>query len=326
MKWNGKPRVVISKCIEFDHCRYNGQTISSDVVEELQSFLDFIPVCPEVEIGLGIPRDPIRIVYKDSQTRLVQPSTAKDVTERMQTFSARFLSSLENIDGFILKNRSPSCGIKEVKVYPAAAKVAPIKSTAGFFGDDVLKRFSHLAIEDEGRLRNPDIREHFLRKIYALAQFRTVKQNQKMKELIKYHTRYKFMFMAYNQKKLQKLGQILGNHTKRENQNLYSEYESSLHDLLKRPPRCTQNINVLQHAFGYVSDQLSSDEKQLFSQSLEGYRNGNLALATVMQLMKAWIIRFDEEYLQNQSFFSPYPEELVHADNIETCSSRDYFK
>jgi uncharacterized protein YbbK (DUF523 family) len=165
-----KPQVFISKCLGFAKCRYNGLTIPDEFVTNLKPHVDFHPVCPEVEIGLGIPRDPIRIVSIKKKLHLVQPATGKDLTEEMTDFSTSFLNSLKTVDGFLLKNRSPSCGIKDVKVYPGTGKVASIARDSGFFGAAVLEKFPFSAIEDEGRLKNYRIREHFLTKLFTLAQ------------------------------------------------------------------------------------------------------------------------------------------------------------
>lgn len=324
--YNTKPRVVISKCIEFEHCRYNGQIISSEQVKELQPYIEFIPVCPEYEIGLGIPRDPIRLVDINSQHHLIQPSTGKNVTKEMNDFSFSFLQQQKNIDGFILKSRSPSCGLKEVKIYSSSSSGAPIEKNAGLFARAVLKSFSHLAIEDEGRLRNPTIREHFLKTIYTYARFREVKQTQSLQNLIQFHTHHKFLFMAYNQLKLKELGRIVATADKKDLTKTFNSYEEKLHLIFSRAPRCTSNINILLHSFGYVSDGLSKDEKQFFLGEIEKYRNSQISLSSVVSILKSWIIRFNEPYLKEQLYFNAYPAQLVHAENIDSCQSRDYWE
>ncbi len=175
-----KSNVIVSKCISFEACRYNGLIIKSDFVEKLEDHVDFYPVCPEVEIGLGIPRDPIRIIEVEGKLRLYQPATGLDITNEMKKFIDEYLDETDDIDGFILKNRSPSCGIKAVKVYQGFGN-SKTKSRAGFFGNAVLERFPYLAIEDEGRLRNLKIRENFLTKLYILADFRKVKESKSLK-------------------------------------------------------------------------------------------------------------------------------------------------
>lgn len=141
MRQFAKPTIVVSKCLEFDACRYNGEMIPDVTIRNLQPFVTFIPVCPEVEIGLGTPRETIRIVEENGLNRLVQPSTREDVTEKMEQFSNDFLQTLSDVDGFILKNRSPSCGTRDVKIYSSFEK-APAKGKGpGLFGGAVIKNF-----------------------------------------------------------------------------------------------------------------------------------------------------------------------------------------
>ncbi|MDD5136876.1 MAG: DUF523 domain-containing protein, partial [Candidatus Omnitrophica bacterium] len=175
-----KPRVFASRCLGFAVCRWNGLTIRDDFVEELKPHVEYVTACPEVEVGLGVPRDPIRIVAKGAALRLVQPASGKDVSAAMTDFAKRFLGSIGDIDGFILKDRSPSCGVDNVKVYPGPGPSASVARAHGFFGDEVMKRFGDLPVETEGRLTNYRIREHFLSRIFAFADFRRVKKAKKM--------------------------------------------------------------------------------------------------------------------------------------------------
>ena len=148
------PIVVVSKCLGFAECRYNGQVLNDPFIDQLRKFVSFITICPEMEIGLGVPRDPVRMVNLKTKRILFQPATGNDVTKDMIEFSKRFLDSLDDVDGFILKSRSPSCGLKDVKVYSGLDKGAATSKDSGFFGKDVLDRFGGFAIEDEGRLSN----------------------------------------------------------------------------------------------------------------------------------------------------------------------------
>lgn len=305
-----KPKVIISKCIGFEACRYNGLIIKSDFVEKLKDYVDFYPVCPEVEIGLGIPRDPIRIIKVEDELRLYQPVSGLDLTEKMEKFIDEFLDKIDDIDGFILKNRSPSCGIKAVKVYQGFGN-SRSKSKPGFFGNAVLERFPYLAIEDEGRLRNLKIREIFLTKLYILASFRKVKESKSLNELIKFHSNNKMLLMAYNQENMRKMGRIIGNPDNKPFNYSISKYDSLFYDSILDPPQNTANINVLMHAMGYFKNEISSGEKSFFLDSIEKYRNGIYPLFVCLNILKSWIIRFNNEYLGEQTFFEPYPEELI---------------
>jgi uncharacterized protein YbgA (DUF1722 family)/uncharacterized protein YbbK (DUF523 family) len=306
-----RPKIVISKCIEFDHCRYDGSLISSDFVKALKPHVDFSPICAEMEIGLGAPRSSIRIVSENGEIRLVQPATGLDVTEKMRSFSDRFLDSLSGIDGFILKFRSPSCGMKDIKVYSGSDKSHAMSKAAGFFGGAVVKTFPNLAIEDEGRLRNFNIREHFLTKLYALVRFREIENETSVSGLIQFHTANKLLLAAHSQKEAKILGNIVANRKGLDFAEQARLYREHLAQALKRPPQYTAKINVLMHSLGYFSKDLSHDEKEHFLQNIERYRDKKIPFSALLAILQSWIARFGEDYLRNQTFFEPFPEDLV---------------
>lgn len=306
-----RPRIIVSQCLEHKACRYNGEVIQNSFVNKLKGYVDFLPVCPELAIGLGVPRAPIRIVSVGGELRLVQPATAMDVSDRMRVFTDTFLESVSDADGFILKSRSPSCGPRDVKVYPDRDKVSAMARTTGFFGGAVMKRFGHLAVEDEGRLNNFNIREHFLTKVYCLARFRAVKAANSMNQLVQFQTSNKFLLLAYHQKELRELGRIVANAEKKPITQVLDAYGQHLYLALQKLPRMSAVINVLLHGLGYFSKQLSPSEKAFFLDTLEKYRQGKVPSSVLLHLIKSWIVRFHEEYLAQQSFFAPYPEAFI---------------
>jgi len=306
-----RPTVVVSKCIEFAQCRYNGLMISSDVVRELMPYVEFVPVCAEVEIGLGVPRDPIRVVSGERGLRLLQPSTGADVTDDMVRFAALFLDSLGAVDGFILKSRSPSCGIKDVKIFRGIEKEPAVGKGAGFFGAAVLERFPLWPLEDEGRLLNFRIREHFLTSLYALARFRAARVGLAMRNLVDYHARNKLLLMSYSQKEMRNLGKIVANPEKRNAPAVFAEYEAHLRAAFAKPPKYTSNINVAMHALGYFKNGLTPPEKAHFIAALDKYRAGRIPLSVIIAIVNLWLARFGNDYLGQQTFFEPYPEGLV---------------
>jgi uncharacterized protein YbgA (DUF1722 family)/uncharacterized protein YbbK (DUF523 family) len=311
MREFARPTVVVSKCLEFEAVRYDGSIVRDVFVNALKTHVDFIPVCPEVEIDLGVPRAPVRIVRDDGRRRLIQPATGADATEKMEAFAASFLDGLEAVDGFILKSRSPSSGIKEVKIYAGAEKGAPVGKGPGFFGGAVLARFGHLAVEDEGRLKNLRLREHFLTKVFALASFREVKVSGRFGDLVKFHSRNKFLFMAYNQTRLRALGKTAANHERLPSAEAIRAYEEDFYAALARPPRHKANINVLMHGLGHFSKQLGREEKSFFLNLLEEYRAERVPLSVPLTVLREYVVRFGDEYLASQTFFSPFPGELV---------------
>jgi len=306
-----KPIVVVSKCLGFDNCRYNGQIIQDHFVDQLRPHVEFQPVCPEVKIGLGVPRDPIRIVEHMDKKILYQPVTGKDVTGAMDTFVNNFLDSIGEVDGFILKNRSPSCGPADVKVYNSLKKDAGVVRGRGYFGGEVIKRYSDKSIEDEGRLKSFTIREHFLTKLFALARFRLIKMQLSMRTLVEFHTIHKYLLMAYNQTQLKQLGKIVANHEKKDISEVLCLYETHFSQALAKIPRYKSIINVLLHAFGGISKNLKPEERRFFLNKIEEYRDERIPLSVLIHLLEAWAIGQDNKYLLSQIFIKPYPRELV---------------
>jgi uncharacterized protein YbgA (DUF1722 family)/uncharacterized protein YbbK (DUF523 family) len=316
-----RPRVVCSRCLEFEHCRYDGQVISSPIVRELRSHADFVTTCPEVQIGLGVPRKRIRVVKMRGDLRLIQPETGKEFTAEMKECVGEFLDALGLVDGFILKSASPSCGIRDVKIYPGAKNAAAVERGAGFFGGEVLSRFGNLAFEDEARLRNERIREHFLTKLFALAAFRDTKEKGSIRDLVEFHTRNKLLLMAYGQTQVQSLGRITANTGGEDPARILERYSNGLSVALARGPRIPSVINVLMHALGRFKDELAHEEKALFLDSLRDYREGRVCMASPAGLLRSWAVRFDDGYLLEQTIFQPYPREL----DLRSEKGRDYW-
>lgn len=306
-----KPVVVISKCLGFERCRWNGDSINDDLVETIKPHLDCRPVCPEVEIGLGIPRDPIHIESRRGELVLLQPATDRDLTGDMLAFCHAFLSSLDVVDGFLLKSRSPSCGTGGVKVYPSGGKPGAAATGAGFFGGAVSSRFPHLPAETEDRLGNLRIREHYLTRLFAMSRFRTMAAEPCMHRLVDFHSRHEMLLMSYSWKGLQELNRLVADCDKRPLRELLPAYGSRFALALARPPRHASNLNVLMQAMDYFSKSLTFTEKACFLDLLEGYREGRIPLSSALEAVNTWIVRFGQEYLEQQTFFHPYPEELM---------------
>jgi uncharacterized protein YbgA (DUF1722 family)/uncharacterized protein YbbK (DUF523 family) len=314
-----RPKIVISKCIEHDHCRYDGSMIPSDFVKALMPYVDFIPVCAEMEIGLGVPRDTVRIVSVGDETKLMQPATNLDVTDKMRDFSNQYLNSLPEVDGFILKFRSPSCGMKDIKVYSGTSKSGAISKTSGFFGGAVVKSFSDLAIEDEGRLRNFNIREHFLTKIYALASFREVRRSGDVSALVRFHEINKFLLAAHSHKECRILSDIVANHEDMDFARQAGLYKEHLAKALKSPPRTASKANVLMHSLGCFQDQLTGEEKDHFLSSINRYKDKKIPSSALLAMLQSWAVRFGQDYIKNQTIFEPFPEALVELCADSQC-------
>ncbi|MDH7555503.1 MAG: DUF523 and DUF1722 domain-containing protein [Candidatus Methanosuratincola sp.] len=320
------PKVVVSRCLGFEHCRWNAQVISNDFVELLKKYVEFRTACPEVEIGLGVPRNPIRVVYDSGSKslRLIQPATGSDLTERMQEFCNRFLASLGEVDGFILKGSSPSCGLKNVKIYAGIGSPYVKEKGKGFFGRAVIEKYPCLAVEDEERLSNPLIREHFLTRLFALASFRKAHEIGTAAELVKFHSENKFLLMAYSQGAMRELGKVVANQSATGIKKSFLQYRKTLENALYRPPKRGSVVNVLSHMYGYFSQRLTEGERKFFAEAVENYRKGIAPLIVSINLVRSYAIRFGIDYLLRQSFLEPYPLELMEKPTYD--DDRDYWR
>lgn len=253
-----RPNLILSRCLELKSCRYNGHMIRDQVVAALLPYINVIPVCPEEEIGLGTPRDPIRIVRDGQGNKLIQPATGSDITERMEQFANCYVSDLKDLDGAILKSRSPSCGIRDTKIYPKAEESTTSGRGAGFFARQVRQQFPNFPIADEGRLASAAWREHFLTAIFTLARFHAETVADDISSLIEFQSRHKLLFMTYNQTRTRRLGRIVANQGRLPAQEVHDAYAVELPLIFARRPRPAAHINTQMHAFGFFSGKLTN--------------------------------------------------------------------
>jgi uncharacterized protein YbgA (DUF1722 family)/uncharacterized protein YbbK (DUF523 family) len=311
-----KPVIVVSECLGFAAVRFNGQQLNDHFLQMLAAYATLRPICPEVEIGLGVPRMPIRLVDINGEDHLVQTGNENfDVTDKMIDFSEKFLNSQEKVHGFVLKFGSPSCGTSNVKVYHQGNKPSVERKTRGLFAAKVKEKFPDLVVEDEGRLKNFKIREHFLTAVFSLARWDEVKATGKMKELVAFHSNMKYLLMAYNQTRMRAMGKIVANHDKLTLEDVFSAYEIELRETLAHLPKKSNFINSLMHMAGYFSKTNSAAQKLFFSEMLEMYRDGRIPLSSLIMLIKSWAIRDEEQYILNQSILSPFPLALLELSD-----------
>ncbi len=299
-----RPKLVVSKCLGFENCRYNGQGSSSKLIDILQPYVDFVTVCPETGIGLSTPREAIRIVDYDSQKKLIQPKSNIDHTESMKKFSKDYINTLNDIDGFILKSKSPSCGIKDVKVYHKNGKSSLFNDGNGFFAQEVIDSYGHLPIENEGRLKNYLIRDEFFTKLFTINEFKYNKSDLKS-----FHNKNKALLKSYDINLYSRLEEIAKHEFNTEKEIL--EYEKNLYELLRKNRNSKKNIQSIIDIYNKYESKISMKEKEIFVDSLVKYSKGKLHLSALFTNIKSYAARFDDDEILNQSIFSPYPENLV---------------
>ncbi len=247
------------------------------------------------------------MVQTDGENSLIQLVTGDDATGRMLDHNRGFFEKLKAVDGFILKSRSPSCGLFDVKYYPPGDRKPPLGRGSGFFGGEALSRFPGLALEDEARLGNEKILVHFLTKLFTLADFRAVAKSGSPGELVAFQGRHKLLLMAYSQEEMREMGRIVAHQAETGMGTALENYEEHLLRAFTAGATYRSHINVLEHAFGYVSGKLTKEERAFFLDNLEMYREDRTPLVTLLNLLESWILRFEVSYLKEQSYFRPIP-------------------
>jgi uncharacterized protein YbgA (DUF1722 family)/uncharacterized protein YbbK (DUF523 family) len=307
----------MSKCLGFEPCRYDGGIVENAFIGALKCHIQSIPICPEMEFGLGVPREPLRVTRDNRKLSLIQPATKIDLTAQMHAFCSFYLASLPEPDGFILKSKSPSCGIRDVKQYAGADSTRPLGKGSGLFAGEVLARFPHPAVEDEARLARVKIRQHFLTKLFTLARYREVMRNGTLEALRAFHSRNELLLLAYNRAIFNRLCRIMDNCEKKTQSELFDDYWKILSSILAQAPRRDSFSRILRYSLSLLSEKLSAKEEALIGGEIGKYDSGLIPVVIPLAIMKSFIARYDEGYLAKESFFNPYPQELAELDFTE---------
>jgi uncharacterized protein YbgA (DUF1722 family)/uncharacterized protein YbbK (DUF523 family) len=313
----GTIKLGVSRCLLGDKVRYDGgHKLDRFIVNTLGQYVTFVPVCPEVECGLGTPREAMRLVGSPESPRLVTRKSGVDHTERMREWAAARVSELEEEDlcGFIFKSGSPSSGMERVKVY--TDKGMPHKKGVGLFAAAFMAHFPLLPVEDDGRLNDPKLREHFIELIFVFRRLRELLAGEKkMGRLVDFHTRHKLLIMAHSPNHYRMMGKLVADASLPPEEK-YRRYETLLGEAMKLKTTVKKNINVLQHILGYFKKNLSADEKQEILEYLGHYRDGHVPLIVPITLLNHFVRKYDQPYLKQQHYLHPHPIELQLRNHV----------
>jgi len=307
-----KIKLGISSCLLGNAVRYDGgHKRDRFLTDTLGRYVDFVPVCPEVEIGLGIPREAMRLVGELAHPRLLTIRSRIDHTERMTEWATDKVKELEKGDlcGFIFKSDSPSSGLERVKVYDPNG--VPVKKGVGLFARVFIDHFPLLPVEDEGRLHDPLLRENFIESIFVWKRWREInEQNRSKGGLVDFHSRHKLLVMAHSPKQYQVLGQWVAQGKGVSLDDLLKQYQEMLSSALRQKATNKKNANVLHHILGYFKKDLSADEKQEALEVIENYALGLVPLIVPVTLMNHYVRKYHQPYLRDQYYLNPHPLEL----------------
>ena len=307
-----KIQIGISSCLLGEEVRYNGgHKLSRLCVNTLADFFDYKPVCPEVGIGLGVPREPIHLVGDSDKPRAVNVNDASiDVTDRLIKYSEQTIPSLNKICGYIFIKGSPSCGLFKVKVYQKD-NPHPEYSGRGIYANAVSKVMPLLPVEEADRLTDSVLRENFIARVFTYHRWQSLlKEGLSAESILNFHAAYKFSLMAHAPQIYTTLGQLLADSGKCDLDKLGEKYFAKLMLALTKKATRKSNTNVLTHIQGYLKKQLQDKEKEKLIEVVEQYRTGIVPLVVPVTLLQHHFNVHPNEYIEKQAFFDPYPQEL----------------
>ncbi|ADC88907.1 protein of unknown function DUF523 [Thermocrinis albus DSM 14484] len=301
-----RPLLVVSACLLGDPVRYDGGTVDDPFVRSLASLCDVIKVCPEVGAGLGVPRARIILFRKEGHIRAFQPGKGVDVTDKLLTFSRDFIERCPEPDGFILKGKSPSCSVSSSAIlYQDPMGTKFLYKSKGIFASALLEAYPLLPIVDEKLLKNPEIRQHFVLRVFALADVRiSLEKAQNLNHIMELHRRHKYFLMLHSQVALKKMGRFLAEAKGRPLQEVKDFYRAAFLSATHRRPSLGQWTNVFLHIFGHISTFLKPKEKEHFMKLLDHFRQRKIGQEVLLELLRNWAYRFDNNYLLEQSLLN----------------------
>lgn len=308
-----KIRIGVSACLLGQNVRYDGgHQRDRYITDTLGRWFEWVPVCPEVEYGLPIPREAMRLVGDPETPRLVTIRTRIDHTDGMLSWADKRLEALaaEDLCGFIFKSRSPSSGMAAVKVYPETGMA--VKKGVGIFAGAFMRRFPLLPVEEDGRLNDPALRENFIERIFVYRRWRELeRRNGGMKELVMFHAEHKLLILSHSPKHLTILGRLVANPDRMKLAALREEYFLNLMEGLRLTATVRKQTNVLEHMAGYFKKKLTPDEKKELGEVIGNYHRGLLPLIVPVTLIAHYVRLYGEPYLQKQIYLHPHPIELM---------------
>jgi uncharacterized protein YbgA (DUF1722 family)/uncharacterized protein YbbK (DUF523 family) len=301
-----------------EHVRYDGgHRLDRFLRDTLGKYVEYVPVCPEVECGLGTPRESMRLVGELGAVRLIATRTKKDFTDVMVDWSSRKVKELEseNLCGFIFKSNSPSSGMERVKLYDQNG--IPHKTGVGVFAGIFVKHFPLLPVEEEGRLHDPSLRENFIERIFVFKRWReTLRQGVNSNLLIEFHSRHKLLILSHSPRHAAAMGKLVARAGKIPSDELFRDYETTMMEALRLKTTIKKNTNVMQHIMGYFKKLLTSDEKLELLEIIDHYRQGHLPLVVPVTLLKHYVRKYDQPYLKGQFYLDPHPVELQLRNHV----------
>jgi uncharacterized protein YbgA (DUF1722 family)/uncharacterized protein YbbK (DUF523 family) len=314
-----KPRLGISACLLGQKVRYDGGHKRDYFLTEIFApFVDWVPVCPELEIGMGVPREPVRLVGHAREPRLVAERSGKDWSAEMRRFGARRAEELKRLalSGYLLKKASPSCGMERVRVYSQTGRAA--REGRGLFAAALMDALPLMPVEEEGRLNDPALRENFIERVFAYRRWhQTASSAKSVRALIDFHTAHKFQLLAHGERRYRRLGRLVASAQQSPLVQTYERYGRGFMEALSIVANVKQHANVLQHMMGYFSRELSPGERQELIEVIGDFRRQWVPLIVPVTLIRHYVKKYAVAYLDNQVYLAPGPKELMLRNHVQ---------
>jgi len=313
-----KIKVGISACLLGQPVRFNGSHKNSAFCNQvLSEWFEFVPVCPEVEIGMGIPREPIRLVNENGQIRVKNVTDhSRDYTDQLKQLADHRAPELRDLCGYIFMQKSPSCGVFRVKVYNQNG-MPETEPGMGAFAQQLKNHYPLLPMEEAGRINDIRLRENFIIRVFANHDWKThVLADPQPKNLVAFHTRYKFLLQAHSEAHYRKLGQLVAEAGVQPFDEIATQYFMLFTECLTHVAKVNNHVNVLLHMLGFLKSKIPSEVKMSIIKLIERYKEQKIHLIVPITMLKHYVELYQIEYLMNQKYLSPYPYELGLRNNL----------
>lgn len=311
-------RLGISRCLLGDEVRFDGGHKRDNFLTDVFGpYVEWVPVCPEVEAGLGTPREAMRLVGNAQRPRLVTIKSGKDRTKALETMTSNRIDELKEIDlsGYVFKKDSPSCGMERVRIYNEHGM--PTRNGVGVFARAFIERFPLVPVEEEGRLCDPPLRENFIERVFCYRRYQDLFNSGVTRQaVVQFHTIHKFLLLAHSQPHYQSLGQLVGQAEQHRPKELALRYGELFTKALAVKATVRKHVNVLQHILGYFKDRLGDQEKAELLGVIGDYHHGLTPLIVPLTLIKHYVHIFDVDYIRDQVYLNPHPKELMLRNHV----------
>ena len=310
-------QIGVSACLLGEEVRFDGgHKQNSYVKNTLSDYFHFVSYCPEMATGLGVPRPTIRLVSRAGTVHLVDSKDDSiDHTERMVETSQQYCADMPPISAYILKARSPSCGMERVNLFND--NNMPEKTGVGIFARELMAQFPNLPVEEEGRLNDSRLRENFIERVFTYHRWQQMLGNGlTAASLMEFHKVHKFILLAHDEATYRKLGPMVANAGKQDLAVLAQDYIAQVMTALKKLATPKKHMNVLQHVMGYLKNSISAEDKQELLDILDRYRCGQVPLIVPLTLLNHFLRRHPDAYISEQLYMNPYPDELMLRNHV----------